>query len=243
MQRFDHEWLRGLLRSSGRKPADLARHLSIDPSAVSRMLKGERKIKVDELPRIMSFFGVMPQGKPEYYIPSPLDHVEHDRDSAPTRYLPVLGEVAAGVWLDVNQHVDETAYRPIPYPSDPKYPHDWQYGLVVRGTSINRIARDGDILGCLDYAASGVDLRDQDVVIVERTRHQDGTRELTAKVLCLTMRGAELRPDSTDERWGTRDKPNPDAVLFLNKVDDPADSVRIKALVRFVHQSLTRDGR
>lgn len=243
MEHYDHEWLKGLFRESGRKPAELARHLGVDPSAVSRMQKGERKIKVEELTKIKSFFGILPQGSADYYIPSPLDHLTLRPDNAPTLYLPVLGEVAAGVWLDVNQHVDETAYRPIPYPSDPRYPHDWQYGLVVRGTSINRVAKDGDILGCLDYAASGIDLRDQDIVIVERTRHQEGTRELTAKVLCLTIKGVELRPDSTDTRWGTRDAPNPEAVLFLNRLDDPGDTVRIKALVRFVHQSLIRDGR
>ncbi len=51
-------WFHQALERAGVSQADLARHLRLAPSAVSRMLKGERQIKPIEFVHIASFLGV-----------------------------------------------------------------------------------------------------------------------------------------------------------------------------------------
>lgn len=118
--------------------------------------------------------------------------------------IPVRGHVAAGVWLETDavrrweDAVDEinlgiNAHR---------YPQGAVYGLIVRGSSIDRIARDGDVLICADIGMTGVELADGNLVIVERLRAQEGLREVTAKRLRRRASGiVELWPESDDPRW------------------------------------------
>ena len=51
-------WFHQALARAGVSQADLARHLRLAPSAVSRMLKGERQIKPIEFVHIAGFLGV-----------------------------------------------------------------------------------------------------------------------------------------------------------------------------------------
>lgn len=115
--------------------------------------------------------------------------------------VPVLGEVAAGNWLDVGDAVDSPRYEPTGIPADPRFPATDQFDLVVRGTSINRLARDGDHLRCLRIASDPFLLPENELVIVERRRAQGGQVETTAKRLRRRGRVIELWPDSTDDRW------------------------------------------
>lgn len=117
--------------------------------------------------------------------------------------LRVLGEVAAGVWLEVDpiSQYDEPLFE-VPVPEDSRFPKGAVYGLLVRGTSLNKIADDGDILVCLDRASAGFDIADDDLVIVERVRAQDGLREVSAKrARRINGHKLELWPESTDPRF------------------------------------------
>lgn len=51
-------WFLAALERAGVSQADLARHLRLAPSAVSRMLKGERQMKLLEAVQIAAFLGV-----------------------------------------------------------------------------------------------------------------------------------------------------------------------------------------
>ena len=51
-------WFQEALDNAGVSQADLARHLGLAPSAVSRMLKGERQMKLLEAVQTASFLGV-----------------------------------------------------------------------------------------------------------------------------------------------------------------------------------------
>jgi hypothetical protein len=53
-------WFYDALARIGASQADLARHLNLAPSAVSRMLNGERQVKLKEATEIASFLGVAP---------------------------------------------------------------------------------------------------------------------------------------------------------------------------------------
>src|SRR4051794_31521653 len=55
---MDANWFKQALAGAGAPRADLARHLRLAPSAVSRMLKGERQMKLLEAVQVANFLGV-----------------------------------------------------------------------------------------------------------------------------------------------------------------------------------------
>jgi phage repressor protein C with HTH and peptisase S24 domain len=57
---MDSVWFHQALGRAGASQADLARHLRLAPSAVSRMLRGERQMKQLETVQIAGFLGVSP---------------------------------------------------------------------------------------------------------------------------------------------------------------------------------------
>jgi phage repressor protein C with HTH and peptisase S24 domain len=55
---MDATWFQQTLDRAGMSQADLARHLGLAPSAISRMLKGERQMKLLEAVQIAAFLGI-----------------------------------------------------------------------------------------------------------------------------------------------------------------------------------------
>jgi len=55
---MDPIWFQQTLERAGASQADLARHLRLAPSAISRMLKGERQMKLLEAVQVAAFLGV-----------------------------------------------------------------------------------------------------------------------------------------------------------------------------------------
>jgi phage repressor protein C with HTH and peptisase S24 domain len=55
---MDTNWFQEALDKAGATQADLARHLALAPSAVSRMLRGERQMKLLEAVQTAQFLGV-----------------------------------------------------------------------------------------------------------------------------------------------------------------------------------------
>jgi transcriptional regulator with XRE-family HTH domain len=55
---MDAIWFQQALERAGVSQADLARHLRLAPSAISRMLKGERQMKLLEAVQVSAFLGV-----------------------------------------------------------------------------------------------------------------------------------------------------------------------------------------
>ena len=55
---MDTGWFQQALERVGATQADLARHLRLAPSAVSRMIKGERQMKLLEAVQVASFLGI-----------------------------------------------------------------------------------------------------------------------------------------------------------------------------------------
>lgn len=119
----------------------------------------------------------------------------------PRNTIPLIGEVAAGPWLPVDQEVDAPLYDDIAVPPDPNHPADWQFAAMSRGTSVNKIAPDGSILVCIDLRKARMAPRPRDLVIVEQRRAGGLEIMRTAKRYVETADGYELWPDSTDPRW------------------------------------------
>lgn len=90
------------LRSMGRSQASLARHLGLDPSSLTKTIKGERRLKADELLKMEAFFG-------ERVEPREVVSVS-DRRAEPAKRIPVFGYAAAGgperVTLNPGQVID-----------------------------------------------------------------------------------------------------------------------------------------
>ena len=58
MAKIDTAWFHQQLDTRGESVRGLARFMGLDPSAVSRMLKGERKMSADEQDQVSNFLGV-----------------------------------------------------------------------------------------------------------------------------------------------------------------------------------------
>lgn len=115
--------------------------------------------------------------------------------------IPLWGEVAGGVWAEVHDNQDGEFER-VPVAPDPRYPVNAQYALKVRGNSVNKVAADGTIVICVDVVAGDVELRDGDLVWVERRRGD--LVEATIKRLRKGKDGPELWPESTDPAFQER---------------------------------------
>lgn len=116
---------------------------------------------------------------------------------APIGYVKVTGKVAANTWMMVDEM--DFGYDDMGMvPSIGGYPPEWQFGLIVSGNCLNRIAQDGDRLVCLDIIKSGYDVKENDLVVVERSRFNGQAIERTAKRIRQTADGYELWPESTD---------------------------------------------
>lgn len=147
---------------------DLARALKLDPAALAR----------NELVRIETADGL-------------------SISKAPTGYVAVIGKVAANTWLSVEDM--DFSYDDVEYvPSLPEHPISHQFGLLIDGNCLNKIANHGDRLICLDVIKSSTDVGPNDLVIVERSRFSGQMVERTAKRIRQTADGYELWPESND---------------------------------------------
>jgi len=72
---MDAIWFQQALRRAGASQADLARHLDLPQSAISRILNGERRVQAGEVPRMAEFLGVTPGDV--------LRHVNAETDAPP----------------------------------------------------------------------------------------------------------------------------------------------------------------
>lgn len=77
------------LRAMKRSQAALARHLGLDPSSLTKTLKGDRRLKADELIKIEEFFGE------KLDRDATVESLSTRRVGAPRR-IPVYGYAAAG---------------------------------------------------------------------------------------------------------------------------------------------------
>lgn len=139
--------------------------------------------------------------------------------------MPVKGEVAAGVWKEAIS----LDFDPIPVSPLPDYPASAQYGLLVRGTSINKVASDSEYLVVVDTIASQISPRPGDLVVVQRRVH--GMIEATVKRLARKGKQLVLVPESTDPQW--------QAEIPLGETDDETEIV-ISAIVIGKFSSIRR---
>ena len=90
---MDSNWFQETLAKASTSQAELARHLGLAPSAVSRMIKGDRQMKLQEAVEVAAFLGVSQEevlrraGDPSTVPPS----TEPGRRGRPPRAAPAFG--------------------------------------------------------------------------------------------------------------------------------------------------------
>lgn len=145
--------------------------------------------------------------------------------------LPLVGTVSGGVWREVDS-LDQDEKPASPFLPDPRWPADKQFALKIEGESINRVARDGDIIAVVDVHALQTQVADDALVVVEESR-DGGLIRTTAKRLRRRGKLTELHADSDDPRWR-------DVRLIIEPDTDDARLIttRIVGLVTAVQKAL-----
>jgi SOS-response transcriptional repressor LexA len=119
--------------------------------------------------------------------------------SASPRSVPVVGETAAGLWLEPDSW-DEAKYPPVPFVPT-RYADLEQRAFRVVGPSMNMAGiHDGSFVITVAYWDVRTQPQDGDIVIVER-RRDGGLLERTVKEVVVLPDRIELTPRSTDERF------------------------------------------
>jgi hypothetical protein len=131
-------------------------------------------------------------------------------ETVPLDSIMVVGAVQAGVWREALEW-PESDWYPAPVAADRRFLAVPQFGLVVRGPSMNELYPDGSVVVCVKLIDLGRDPRPFERVVVQR-RADDGY-EATVKELRIDDRGgAWLWPRSTDpnfqQPWRVPDAPD-----------------------------------
>lgn len=117
--------IRRAMKERGYNQADLAELLGIDPTAVSKRLTGKRPFRLDEMPKVEAWLGGSSTTK--------------ELAGSPVRFVPIIGQVAAGTWREAI----ESPAGHMPVPAD--VPRN-AIALRVEGDSMDLEIEDGGVV-------------------------------------------------------------------------------------------------
>jgi len=202
-----------LRRHLGLSQAELGRLVGRDQSAVSRWEKGaapepEALVALSKLAKVPMHEFIGAEGLRQTTV-YPIN---------------VIGHVQAGFWAEALEWSEDDQYG-IAVPPHPLHGNLRQFGLEVRGPSMNRHFPDGSVVVCVPYDSLARMPEPGERVIVQRWR-SDGLVETTIKEYALDIDGQVwLWPRSLDPRYQQPIKVNgPDD-------DSTVERVEITALV------------
>lgn len=125
------EWIREGLKKPGKSQAGLARHLGLDPAAISRLLTGDRQLKANEIEKIKIYLGERNiSAEPHEALSLTKSHAS----TVTQELLEVRGMAEGGPdgWNLWNGEVVQLINRP-----DNLIGVKGAYGVLVRGTSMS----------------------------------------------------------------------------------------------------------
>lgn len=230
------------LEATGKSVRKAALDAGLSETALKDLLANEKQSpKLETMEKLATSLGADPAWL-AFGVSSDVMKAQEATALREPAYLPVVGEVAAGRWLEADDHVDAPEYDPVPVQPDPRWKVEDQYGLVVRGTSLNRVAIDGDILACVNAIAARYRPREDDLVIVEMRRNAGLLRQRTAKRYMKQSTHIELWPDSDDPKWQTPIiiPQGPSALDSVLEDEDGRIDVSIIAMVTWIHRPIQK---
>lgn len=129
--------LKRLLRASGKSQADLIKDTKISQSSVSDYFTAKKYPRPDKMQILADYFGVLKSDIME-------DKATLESIGAtpytPTRRIPILGRIAAGLPLYAEEHIEGYTYTDLNGSNE-------YFALRVQGDSMNaRRINDGDIV-------------------------------------------------------------------------------------------------
>lgn len=131
-------WIRRGLEKPGKTQAGLARQLGVDKSQVNKMLRGERDLKVKELPKIAEYL-IEP-------LPTGIDAI----DGAPIQGVKFMGTIDLNSWNEIGaEPLDGTP--PIPGHIDARYPLGLQCFFKLSAHTTDGALKHGDRLICVPF--------------------------------------------------------------------------------------------
>ncbi len=86
-----------------------------------------------------------------------------------------------------------------PLPLDPRFPPEAQFDLMVQGSSLDKLAREGDLIRCVDIERGQIKIENGDIVVIERSRGD--ARELLGKRVLRQCEQVELWSESNHDFW------------------------------------------
>lgn len=211
-----NDWLKDRLKEIGKTGKGLADALGVAPARITEMVNGGRDISAREIPTMASYLQLAEATLLAWVTGGALA-------PAALRPIQVIGAVQAGAWVEAVEW-DESERYPSPVAAEARFSHLPQFGLEVRGPSMNELYPPGSIITCVKLIDLGRDPRPGEKVICQR--RTDLGFEATVKELRLDESGVYwLWPRSSD--------PNFQQPLRLpppNEADENED-VRLVALV------------
>lgn len=232
-------YIRFVLDSLNLSPTKLAKEAGIASSTLTRFLNDPQykfTVSTTTIEKIAKYSGINPARFLESKTQADIAQAAYfhngeiydsswgDQSGEPsTKTTVVIGEVAAGNWREM-EILDIMEQPPLAVDLS-FYDSKDCFAVVVRGESINKIARDGDYLLCVRRDAMRSGFRSGDLAIVQRSREGGRLIEVTAKRLKNVDGFWELWPVSDDERF---QKP-----LVAESLDDTQE-ISFVGLVEFV---------
>lgn len=145
--------------------------------------------------------------------------------------IPLIGIIAIGHWENKTSSaniLDNNTYG-CP-PSDPRFNTKAQFDLLVQGDSFNKYANSGDIVRCVDTNIANITLEENDLVIVERTRHS--LRELSARRYTKIRGYYILQSESTEKAFQ-------EPIIYGDKGSKHSKDVKIIGKILYVYRPIT----
>lgn len=160
----------------------------LNETAVFELLKKGKDPKLSTLTKVVQFLQLSYDELISGAVPS-----------LTPKSVPVVGETAAGLWLEPDSW-DEAKYPPVPFVPT-RYAELEQRAYRVVGPSMNaKGIHDGTFVITVSYWDVRTQPQDGDIVVVERSR-DGGLVERTLKQVIVHPDRIELMPRSTDERY------------------------------------------
>lgn len=193
---MNDQWRANLRKRLEREPGGMkgvSQRAGLGDSGIQEMLgtpgKKPKEPKLSTVIKLLAYFD-----KPFEDLFGP------DRPRAHTiKTVAVVGETAAGVWLEPDAW-DEEKYPQVPFVPT-RYGELDQRAYRVIGPSMNKSGiADGSFVITVNYADVRPQPQDGDVVVVER-RRDGGLIERTIKEVVVRPDRFELTPRSTDDRF------------------------------------------
>lgn len=205
--------------------AELAKLLNLKQSAITEIEAGRinRPKKLREIARIT--------GRSEAWLLGESNDPNGDTE-APTSTdfvgVPIVGIAEAGIFREVDPFSDALDPARVSVPRDRRVPQATLKAYLVQGDSmVDAGILDGDTVITADFMESGLPLRDNMIVVAQRTRDGGQTFELTVKRVKTYKDHIELVPCSSNPKY----KP----FVFKNMHDDvgnmDGEEVRVLGIV------------